>query len=197
MLTPFAIACCLISQLPHDTLPQPNLQDALRSEQCVQSLADRDSFIARAAIAELTRIGQAACGPLVEALQSQDLLTRRRAAHALSNIGPNNPDHVRILINALQDADVEVRRRAALALGRGKPGDGAVAALLAALHDRDITVRLSAAVSLGEIAPDSAGGKRGDEAPSQLRKAAREALRKFVSPMQHSDFLSQRKGSKP
>lgn len=197
MLTPFAIACCLISQSPHDTVPQSSRRDASRSEQCVQSLADRDSFVAREAIAELTRIGQAACGPLVEALQSQDLLTRQRAAHALSNIGSNHPDHVRVLINALKDADVEVRRRAALALGRGKPGDGAVAALLAALHDRDITVRLSAAVSLGEIAPESAGGKRGDEAPSQLRKVAREALRKFVSPVQHNDFLSQRKGPKP
>jgi len=191
-----AFLCCLLCQAdPEKSKSSINDNDIERSARYMQSLKSKDSFIARAAIVELTQMGPAASGPLCEALRSEDLLIRQRAANALSHIGPCNADQVRALIHALSDPDVEVRRRAALALGRGKPGDGAVAALISALQDRDTTVRLSAAVALGDISPETSDERRRET--FQIPSATREALRKILASEQQIDPTAKRRGPKP
>jgi HEAT repeat protein len=115
-------------------------------------------------------------------LRHPDAEVRRRAAHGLSLIAPDDPDTLRALVEALADPDNYVRLKAAWALtlppGRAKPPPGYAAALAVALSDERREVCRDAAFLLADAASNSADPNYND--PDLARPAVpalREALR--------------------
>jgi len=94
---------------------------------------------------------------LVKQLKDPEASTRRAAAKALAEAGPNAKDAVGALADALKDNDSFVRRFAAQALGEiGPAAREAVPALSKALNDSRREVQEAAAAALGKIGAGSA-----------------------------------------
>jgi HEAT repeat protein len=94
---------------------------------------------------------------LIKQLKDPEASTRRAAAKALAEAGPNAKDAVGALADALKDNDSFVRRFAAQALGEiGPAAKDAVPALSKALNDGRREVQEAAAAALGKIGPSSA-----------------------------------------
>src|SRR5262245_16514744 len=91
---------------------------------------------------------------LVAQLQDRDTDTRRAAARALGEAGPDAKDAVPDLVKALKDDDVYVRRFAALALGEirsdAKTVVPALTAVLSNPRERK-EVQEAAATALGKL----------------------------------------------
>ena len=81
--------------------------------------------------------------------------SRRAAAHALGQIGPEAKAAVPALMELLKDTDSELRWLAALALGQiGPEAKAAVPALMELLKDEEEKVYREAAEALGKIKSD-------------------------------------------
>jgi len=96
---------------------------------------------------ELTRLGEPAVEPLIQALKDESWEVRWGAARALGEIGDARA--VEPLIQALKDKYWNVNKKAEKALG--KIGEPAVEPLVQALKDESWGVRRGAAGALGEI----------------------------------------------
>jgi len=150
-----------------------------RAERWLIALGLVESRPARAPLAvagELIAIGQPAVGPLLEALRTGDLETRRWAGWALSEIGPSDPGAAAALAAALGDEDATVRACAAGALGKmGASAAPAVEALIAALADENPAVAITAEQALAQIVPSLPAGPTADRAAEALRRARQRA----------------------
>jgi HEAT repeat protein len=82
-----------------------------------------------------------------KSLDSKDVLTRRRAARLLAELGTTSAPAVERLVQALADADEEVRESAVEALGN--IGPKAVPALLSALKSGKVRIRAGALAAMG------------------------------------------------
>ena len=104
-------------------------------------------LIAKEQWSDLTRMGEAAVGPLVQVLQDKDDSIRRRAAMVLGEV--RDPRAVPALMALLHDDYYSIRREAAAALVA--VGGPAVVPVISALGDPDGDVRKRAADVLAEI----------------------------------------------
>jgi HEAT repeat protein/tetratricopeptide (TPR) repeat protein len=111
----------------------------------VEPLWRADDPASRAA---LSKMGERALKPLVDALGDEDGLSRASAVELLGYLG--NPGAALPLARLLEERDVGLRLRAAAALGRLRDLRGA-AALARALGDPEPPVRAVAAWALGMI----------------------------------------------
>ena len=90
----------------------------------------------------------------VAALEDQDPLVRRLAAHALGDIGDEAREAVTALSSKLSDPKRFVRVWAASAMGKIQPGvDDALETLIDATQDKEPFVRSLAAWQLGRLGP--------------------------------------------
>jgi HEAT repeat protein len=117
----------------------------------VEMLGDRDRWVAWAAAQALTRIGDLAVQPLLEALGRESVAARRQAVKAL--IKMTDQRAVGPFIRALGDRDMLVRWGAAEGLGR--IGEAAVPLLIGALGDEDRRIRWGAGQVLAAIGSPS------------------------------------------
>jgi HEAT repeat protein len=118
----------------------------------VSRLANPETHVE--AIDELAQGKGAALPVLLEAMHSEDVAVRRRAAVVLGQIGPEAREAIGPLSELLKDPDATVRSYAAMALGvMGRGAEEAVPALKGALRDDAADVRKAAAVALRRITP--------------------------------------------
>ncbi len=103
-------------------------------------------------------MGEAALGPIDEAMRTGDRPLRVQAVSVLGQIGGS--DAVARLITAMQDCDVAVRREAAKALS-GASSPESADALAGALGDHDLAIRRAAAAGLERLGwrPPDAGAR--------------------------------------
>ena len=88
----------------------------------------------------------------LEAINSPDPKTRKKAADVLGNVGPADPRAVPALMEAVKDRDAKVRLAAVLGLSKiGPPAAAAEAVLEEAAKDRDSTVRAHATTALERV----------------------------------------------
>jgi HEAT repeat protein len=120
----------------------------------VEILGDRDRWVAWAAAQALTRIGEFAVQPLLDALGRESVAVRRQAVKALVKMADRCA--VGPLVQALGDKDMLVRWGAAEALG--KIGEAAVPSLIRALGDENRRVRWGAGQVLVAIGTPSVDG---------------------------------------
>ena len=93
---------------------------------------------------------------LIEQLKSTDLNTRRDAAYALSDVGPDAVSAVPALIEALGDSDQQVWFQSTMALARiGPDAKEAIPTLIQRLDDRGEQRRYRSAFCLGKIGPEA------------------------------------------
>jgi HEAT repeat protein len=96
----------------------------------------------------LSKAGEPAVAPLIEALQDEPVIVRQGAAMALGEIG--DPRALAALAARLEDGSHMVRQVAAIALGKlGAPE--ALAPLIGALGDESEIVRRAAVNALGML----------------------------------------------
>jgi HEAT repeat protein len=122
----------------------------LEVEHLIDALGDTDgdeNYSAWGAIGALVKIGDAAIGPLVDALANRNCYISRHATESLIKIGYSA---VEPLISALDHEASSVRWRAAKILG-ATGDDRALEPLINALRDEDWQVRLYATDALGQL----------------------------------------------
>jgi len=120
----------------------------------VGALADKDYWVARAAVDALGAIGSPAVVAVVAALKHPDKDVRMRATWILQRIGPGAEAAVPALVEALADGgDWWMKRNALAALGAIGPRAGAaLPAVIEAMDDAEERHRAAAAIASGRIA---------------------------------------------
>lgn len=108
----------------------------------------REPSPGEAAIEALVSIGEPSVEPLIAALGSGSVRTRKNAAWALARVGDGRA--LLPLIEAMKDSAWQVRASAAAALGEQRD-ERAIKPLIAALKDDDEHVRWFSAASLGQM----------------------------------------------
>jgi HEAT repeat protein len=136
---------------------------------------DRRQSMMRAAYA-LSRIGEVAKAPLIEALKSEDGSARAGAAKALGGMGPAAKEAIPGLVKNLERDQPDERRETIDALAL--IGKDAIPALGTALDSNDPKVRAGAALVLSQIGKDasSLATKVADVAAKETDLTARAAL---------------------
>lgn len=136
-----------------------SLGDPAANTWFIEALADRDSYVRRAAIAALRKseltedLKARAVAGFCQALRDGESDVRREAAEALVEM--HNAAATPVLLEALRDMDSPVRSQAAAALGA--IGDAcAVGALIAAMRTHDSTTSQNAAAALARIGGEAA-----------------------------------------
>lgn len=89
----------------------------------------------------------------VQALQSPDARSRKKAAFELGNVGPSDPVALPALLASLEDRDPVVRREAVLALVKHGPAASEAVPRLVKLRqsDRDPRVRSYASQAIDKL----------------------------------------------
>ncbi len=117
-----------------------------RIDELITQLGHHRPTVRNSATDALSKIGQPAIQPLIDAMYDKNYRVRVAAADALRKIGQ---PAVQFLIKALEDENDSIRISAADALG--KIGQPAVQSLIKALESENGSVRLSAVKTLGKI----------------------------------------------
>ena len=179
-----AEATCPLSKMKEDAAPAvPKLVELLNDDRQINDFSCKGQKGAwrhtdhttpgREAAKTLSRIGEAAVGPLISALENGETTTRANAAFAMQMM--SDPRLVDALIAALEDPAPSVREQAAWALSSHED-DRIAPALARALKDSDPDVRREAAWSLGIRGTDDTVepliGALGDEDEEIRAKAA-------------------------
>lgn len=102
----------------------------------------------------MARLGSSALRPLLEALESEEIYSRRKAVSILGAVREKRA--WREVAERLKDANGEVRRKAAWALARMEE-EKAVPYLVSALDDDDREVRSAAASALDRLGWEPSG----------------------------------------
>ena len=143
----------LLSERRFDELGNLARQDERVFDQLVETLREAKWPFSFFAAASLSKTGELAVAPLIEALQDSQGVVRQIAAMALGDIG--DPSAVAPLVDLL-DNDQEVVRQAA-AVSLGKIGVvGAIAPLLRTIGDDSELVRKAVVNALGMIGDERA-----------------------------------------
>jgi HEAT repeat protein len=111
-------------------------------------LEDDDGMVRGMAASSLAKLGPDAVEPLITALSSENMYTRRVVTEALGNTG--NLQAVEPLINCLNHEDPVIRKYAAAGLGKLED-DRAAEPLQQALEDDEEDVRKAAEIALKKI----------------------------------------------
>jgi HEAT repeat protein len=143
----------LLSERRFDELGDMARQDERVFDQLVQTMREGKGPFCFFAAAGLSKAGEAAVAPLLEALQDRQAPVRQIAAFALGDVGDLRA--MEGLVGRLGDAQHVVRQVAAVSLGKL----GAVAAvepLLGAIDDDSDLVRKAVVNALGMIGDERA-----------------------------------------
>jgi HEAT repeat protein len=173
------------------TLGEQKNLDIRAAAELTKTVADSDMEIRWLSIDDLAKIGPAAASSLpalVKALDDSDAAVRLRAALAIQEIDPKNPDFPRVLIAEMHAGN----GRVLLDVGAmGKDAAWAVPTLIELLSHQSPKVRALAAQALGRIGPTSSDAKfalqraASDPNPA-VQSAAREAI-KSTEGNKHAD----------
>jgi HEAT repeat protein len=163
----------------------------------------RKLWLAALALFGLTCAAAAAdVDALVKQLKSSDPDTRRAAAKALGEVGPDARPAITALTSALSDKDLFVRRFAAQALGEiGPDARSAVKPLTEALKDPKKEVVAAAATALGKIGAveplaafvldgkrDVAARRKAVEALGAMKAEAKSAVPELTKALKDKDL---------
>jgi HEAT repeat protein len=146
---------------------------------------DRERSVAAQAVRALGKVGPAGVAVLLDLLQGQDRIARRRAAKSLTEADWVDPEGrlATVLTQSLRDRDRQVREAVIKTLRHlGKQARPALPALLRrALHDPAPGVRQEAAFALAVIAPKARATANAlarllDHENSEVRRMVLEAM---------------------
>ncbi len=147
------ILFCVLIVFSFHALPQEKnspVKDSISS--LIQKFSDRDPFVRGDAVTLVVKLGSAAVGHLVIALNDKNDDTRLCSAIALGRIAPQGAKSITYLVEALKDKNPDVRWCSAIALGKFRTdAESAVAPLLAMLNDSDRDTRWAAYTALLKI----------------------------------------------
>jgi peptidyl-prolyl cis-trans isomerase A (cyclophilin A) len=151
----------------------------------IRRLASADHEVAQMLAEALAGVGAPAVPALREALQSDDVRTRRRAASALEFAGRHAAEALPDLIDLMQHKDAALRRQASVAVRRIGPwGAAYVPELLDRLRGADEQTRWIAAQVLGLIGPAAKDAipalkEMREESSERMKEVASQALRRI------------------
>jgi HEAT repeat protein len=143
----------LLSERRFDELGELARQDERVLYQLVETLRDGKGMFCFFAAVGLSKAGESAVQPLIEALQDEQYIVRQAAAAALGDMGDKRA--VEGLVERLGDASDVVRQSAAVSLGKLGAGE-AVEPLLRAIGDESELVRKAVVNALGMIGDERA-----------------------------------------